>query len=265
MTPNEAFPFDAPYAVELTRARVKFIQEFLRSIRKQVELGTALDVGCGVGYFSAFLAESGFHVTALDGREENILEARRRHPSVNFFAVDAEAIPLGQFTPADLVLCAGLLYHLENPFRVIRNLHSLTAKLLIIEGMCLPGSTASMELLDEGTTADQGLNFVAFYPSEAALVKMLYRSGFPFVYIFTRLPEHPEYGDSSGRKRERTVVLASKVSVNAPNLTLTEEPFRPVHGISDPWTSPLMKSRYFLGNLRRSLIGIFRKSPPSPS
>ena len=31
---------------------------------------------------------------------------------------------------SDLVLCPGLLYHLENPFQAIRNLHALTARIL---------------------------------------------------------------------------------------------------------------------------------------
>lgn len=257
---NEALPFDAPYAVQLTRARIEFIKAFLQAIRNQVELQTALDVGCGIGYFSAFLAESGLQVTGIDGRDENVLEARKRYPRIKFFTVDAESIPLGQFTPADLVLCAGLLYHLENPFRVIRNLQTLTGKLLIIEGMCTPGTRTTMELLDEGTSQDQGLNFVAFYPTESCLVKMLYRSGFPFVYSFDHLPHHPLYCQSLTRKRQRTMMLASRLSLAGLNLNLVPEPVRPVVGLSDPWTTALIRSRYFLGELRRSLFK-YRKGP----
>jgi SAM-dependent methyltransferase len=262
MIPHEGLPFDAPSALELTRARENFIRTFLTQVQAQAALHSALDVGCGVGYLSAFLADFGLNVTAIDGRDENILEARRRFPGIKFLTADAETLSLGELAPSDLVLCAGLLYHLENPFRVIRNLHALTEKVLIIEGMCTPGTGATMELLDEGTSKDQGLNFVAFYPTEACLVKMLYRSGFPFVYLFDRLPEHPLYRRSVTRNRERTMMAASKIPLAAPNLTLAKEPVRPVHGLSDPWTTPLVRSRYFIGDLRRSLFRALRGSSP---
>jgi SAM-dependent methyltransferase len=259
---EQGLPFDAPSAQELTRARKDFIQSFLAEIRTQAALRGALDVGCGVGYLSKFLLDLGFDVVAMDGREENTIEARKRYPGITFLTADAERLT-NEVEPHDLVLCAGLLYHLENPFRVIRNLHALTRKVLIVEGMCTPGPGATMELLDEGSSKDQGLNFVAFYPTEECLVKMLYRSGFPFVYLFQRLPEHSLYRESVRRKRERTMMVASKLPLSAPNLTLAHEPVRPVVGLSDPWTTGLLRARYFVGGLRRSLLKALKGSSPS--
>jgi len=258
----QAFPFDATLALELTRARQDFMRSFLEEIRTQTALQTALDVGCGVGYLSKFLHDLGFEVVATEGREDNTFEARKRYPGITFLTADAERLT-NEIDPRDLVLCAGLLYHLENPFRVIRNLHALTSKVLLVEGMCTPGLKATMELLDEGTSDDQGLNFVAFYPTEACLVKMLYRSGFPFVYMFQRLPEHQLYRQSIRRERERTMMVASKLPLTAPNLALAEEPVRPVVGLSDPWVTGLLKTRYFVGGLRRSIMKALRSSSPS--
>jgi len=259
---EQGLPFDAPSAQELTRARQDFIQNFLAEIRTQAALQGALDVGCGVGYLSKFLLDLGFEVVAMDGREENTIEARKRYPGVTFLTADAERLT-NEVEPHDLVLCAGLLYHLENPFRVIRNLHALTRKVLIVEGMCTPGPGATMELLDEGSSTDQGLNFVAFYPTEECLVKMLYRSGFPFVYLFQRLPEDSHYRESVRRKRERTMMVASKLPLSAPNLTLAQEPMRSVRGLSDPWTTALLRARYIVGGLRRSLLKALKGSSPS--
>ncbi len=259
---EQGLPFDAPSAQELTRARQDFIQRFIAEIRTQAALRGALDVGCGVGYLSKFLLDLGFEVVAMDGREENIIEARKRYPGITFLTADAERLTK-EVEPHDLVLCAGLLYHLENPFRVIRSLHALTGKVLIVEGMCTPGSGTTMELLDEGSSEDQGLNFVAFYPTEECLVKMLYRSGFPFVYLFQRLPEHSLYRESVRRKRERTMMVASNLPLSGPNLTLAQEPIRPVRGLSDPWTTGLMRTRYFLGGLRRSLFKTLKGSSPN--
>jgi SAM-dependent methyltransferase len=250
----DVLPFDAPSAVEFVRARVEFIRSFLASIQGQLSLQSALDVGCGVGYFSGFLRELGLEVVGIDGRNENVEEAKRRFPDIRFFACVAETLPVSQIACADLVLCVGLLYHLENPFRAIRNLHAWTRNLLIVEGMCIPGTTAVMELLDERTLQDQGLNYVAFYPTEASLVKMLYRSGFPFVYRFLRLPAHPLYDESVMRQRQRTMLAASKMALSASNLLLTPEPVRHVLGMSDPWTTPLARLRYRIGELRRSIL-----------
>jgi SAM-dependent methyltransferase len=246
-------PFDASSAVELTRARQDLIRSFLEEIRSQAVLRSAFDVGCGVGYLSKFLHDLGLQVVAMDGRETNIAEARKRHPGITFLTADAEKLT-NEAEPGDLVLCAGLLYHLENPFRVIRNLHSLTRKVLIVEGMCTPGPGATMELLDEGKSQDQGLDFVAFYPTEECLIKMLYRSGFPFVYLFRRLPNHVLYRESIWRKRERTMMVASKVPLTGENLLQAQERVQPVTGLFDPWTTSLVRARQFLGELRRSLL-----------
>jgi SAM-dependent methyltransferase len=259
---EQGLPFDAPLARELTRARQDFIRDFLAEIRMQATLQSALDVGCGVGYLSKFLHDMGFEVVAMDGREENVIEAQKRYPGITFLAADAERL-MNEVEPRDLVLCAGLLYHLENPFRVIRNLQALTLKVLIVEGMCTPGPGATMELLDEGTSSDQALNFVAFYPTEQCLVKMLYRSGFPFVYLFQRFPKHPLYRKSIRRKRERTMLVASKLPLTAPSLTLVQETMRPVAGLFDPWSTSLMRIRYFVGGLRRSLLKVLRSSSSS--
>jgi len=259
---EQSVPFDAPSALELTRARQNFIRDFLAEIRTQAALQSALDIGCGVGHLSKFLDELGFEVVAVDGREDNTVEARKRYPDITFVTADAEKMT-NEVEPCDLVLCAGLLYHLENPFRVIRNLHTLTRNILLVEGMCTPGQGATMELLDEAALKDQGLDFVAFYPTEECLVKMLYRSGFPFVYLFQRLPDHPLYRQSIRRKRERTMLVASKLPLTLPNLTLAQEPVRSVIGLFDPWTTSLMRTRHFVGGLRRSILNAVRGSSPS--
>jgi len=219
--------FDSDLTRKYTEVRQRLIREFLAAVREQMELATALDVGCGVGYFSKFLSELGFRVVAIDGRAENAQEGKRRFPEITFLTVDAEApvfLDVGTF---DFVLCVGLLYHLENPFRAVRNLFSLTDKVLLVEAMCAPGEQPTMELLDEYIVEDQGLNYVAFYPTESCLVKMLYRAGFSFVYGFRRLPNDPLFRNTRMRRRERTVLVASRQALNTGQLILMPEPKRP--------------------------------------
>jgi hypothetical protein len=141
-----------------------------------------------------------------------------------------EVTRLGHF---DLVVCFGLLYHLENPFQALRNLYALTNDVLLLQSICTPHGQPVLVLRDEGRSQDQGLNYVAFYPSESALVKMCYRAGFPFVYRSLRLPEIEDFRASRSRKRLRTVLSASRRPLDLPNFLLVSEP---LNG-PDPWNT----------------------------
>jgi SAM-dependent methyltransferase len=234
--------FDIPRAKDFAIARKTFLTAFLRDSRPSLELSSAIDVGCGVGEFSKFLSDMNLRVVGVDGRTENAAEAKRRFPQIPFITADAENLPVPDIGTFDLVLCFGLLYHLENPFRMIRSLYSLTSKVLIAETMCTPDSNPTMDLLDEGVSENQSLNYVAFYPSEPCVIKMLYRAGFPFVYRLKRLPMDELFGKTVWRKRLRTIVVASKTSLPVPNLILVKEPMRPISDLG-PWATPLSRLR----------------------
>jgi 2-polyprenyl-3-methyl-5-hydroxy-6-metoxy-1,4-benzoquinol methylase len=102
-------------------------------------LRTALDVGCGLGHFSGLLHSSGLQVSAVDGRQGNVEEGRRRYPQVSFRKFDAEDYALRELGKFDLVFCFGLLYHLENPMLTIRHLQAMTKTLLLVEAVTFPG------------------------------------------------------------------------------------------------------------------------------
>jgi len=220
-------PFDLAESREFAEVRQRAARDLLRSIAQETKLLSALDVGCGVGYFSKFLADLGFQVAAIDGREENVIEARRRYPEIDFQTRNAEELSQAEIGTYDLVLCFGLLYHLENPFRAIRNLHSVTNRVLLLESMCAPGDEPSLQLLDEYHADDQGLSYVAFYPTESCLVKMLYRAGFPFVYRLTELPDHEFYRATPSHKRRRAMLVAAKQRFTLSELKPMPEPVRP--------------------------------------
>jgi SAM-dependent methyltransferase len=184
-----------------------------------------------VGFFSDVLHSYGLKVAGVDGREANVAEARRRYPSIEFRHCDAEELTaetVGQF---DLVFCYGLLYHLQNPFRVIRQLREMTNHMLLVEAVVYPGGEAIMGLIDEPPGEDQGLSHFAFYPTQQCLEKMFYRAGFSHVYRFTRLPQHQGYFDAPGKRKVRTVLAASLRPLSLSGLTLVEESKNPIR----PW------------------------------
>lgn len=232
------FVFDISTYDALNAARVPVVKQLLESLGQAHDLRTAVDLGCGVGYFSALLRDWGFSVLAVDGRRENLDEAKRRVPGVEFRLADAEDLAIRSLGQFDLALYLGLYYHLENPFQAFRNLLAITRKFAIVEGMVLPGDEPTLGVRDEGPTKDQGLRHVALYPTENGVVKLLYRSGFPHVYRFRTMPKHPNYRNSSLSRQVRTILVAATIPLVSDMLVpAMEPPTKP-----DPWTihnSPL--------------------------
>jgi SAM-dependent methyltransferase len=225
--------FDAKHYELLNSSRAAVVSKLLLEIKSSLGLQTTVDVGCGLGYFSGLLLSLGLEVTAVDGRAENVEEAKRRYQGVKFGQGNAEDSRLKELGQFDLVFCFGLLYHLENPLLAIRHLHEMTKKLLLVEGVIFPGEEPTMALVDEEVHEDQGLNHIAFYPTEACLVKMLYRSEFSHVYGFARQPDHPDYQAGSNSRRVRTILVASRDPIASQLLVAMPEPSTVIR----PWDS----------------------------
>jgi tRNA (mo5U34)-methyltransferase len=216
--------FDRQSRQRIHESRKEFLGRLLHDFRAAHDLTSALDVGCGIGFFSNFLSSHGLKVVGLDAREENIAEAGSRYPGVEFIHGDAEDSSIQKLGQFDLVVCFGLLYHLENPFRVVRNLCALTKQILIIESMVSPGLEPIARLVHETPGKDQGLHYVALIPSEACLVRMLFHAGFTEVYATTALPNDEDFLETVTRHRRRTMLVVSKQRLHSALLRPLTQP-----------------------------------------
>lgn len=244
---SSEFIFDREHARQFVTARQDFLQPILHDLRAKLQLESAADVGCGVGYFSEFLNRLGFHVVGLDGRLGNVEEARRRHPNLVFKHSNVEDTSIAE--SYDLVLCLGLLYHLENPVLALRNLSKMTGKLLLIESYATPQRQTALYLREEAPFEDQSLTSLALYPSWATLVKICYRVGFCAVYGFRSQPQHEDFRDHRWRKRQRRIFLASRTPLDLPYLTCISEP----QDLSDPWQTASGGIIGLLGRIKRRM------------
>ena len=265
-------PFDQKEYRKLIEARGDTLGRVVGKLKPVLDLSNAVDAGCGVGFFSQVLVDCGLDACGFDGRAENVAEACNRFPQIPFTQADIQdraSVELGSF---DLVVCFGLLYHLENPLLAIRNLRGLTEKCLLVESMCLAEDKPSLLLRTEPRQGDQSLTDVACYPSEAGLVKMLYRAGFRAVYRVIPLPDHDDFRDTPEHTRRRTVLLASFEPIDLAGFRFYPEPSE----TEDPWAKkpaarpalPRRIARFIASPTRRKYItlaararGVFPKMP----
>lgn len=247
-------PFDRKEYRALIDARDATLRRIVKQLKPALGLSTAVDAGCGVGFFSQTLAECGLYTCGLDARAENVEEARRRFPGIPFEQANVEAREISQLGQFDLVLCFGLLYHLENPLQAIRDVSAITEKCLVLESMCVPEGRCSLLLRQEPRQDDQSLTEMACYPSESSLVKMLYRAGFAKVYRVTPLPDHDDFRETREHMRRRTVLVASRIPIDVPGFRLVLEP----QETEDPWAKNLLPSRALSQRIRRFLASPLR-------
>jgi FkbM family methyltransferase len=223
--------FDQPHYLKHIEARGALIGKLVPELKVALGLATALDAGCGPGFFAQVLNDCNLEVRGFDAREVNINQARLRYPNIPFETRDIEDSSIAQLGVFDLVLCFGLLYHLESPLRAIRHLRQLTGKVLLLESMCIPSKQSVVLLREEPKSDDQSLTDLAFYPSEECIVKMMHRAGFSSIYRTLLLPDHEDFRATSESARRRTVLVASYEPIDLPGLIPATESVE----TTDPW------------------------------
>lgn len=120
------------------RIRVETVKEFTKNIK----LDNVLDIGCGDGSLSAPLLSKCNHLTLVNISSKMLELARRKIPAerVNDVRV-IEGSFLGSNLPAqsfDLILCVGVLAHVDSPAAVIAEISRLAK----------PGATILLEVTD---------------------------------------------------------------------------------------------------------------------
>lgn len=206
--------FDEPYYIAINEARWAVFQHMLAAVRRVSDINTVLDVGCGPGWFAERLAVLGLDVLGLDGRPDLVEEARRRAPAAKFevFDFDAAALDAGP-APRDAVFAFGLLYHLENPLRALRQCRAGARRALFLETMTIPEPGRLARLVRENDNETQGLRNLALVLTPATVVSGLFAVGFRHVYRFAGSVNHPDFVETPDRLKRRDIFLASDLPV----------------------------------------------------
>ena len=101
-------------------------QTLAREFPSDRGVASAVDLACHQGWFSAHLAQAGFgRVLGVDARPEHVADASLIRdalslPQWQLLQSDVHALDTAALGTHDLVLCFGLIYHLENPVGALR-------------------------------------------------------------------------------------------------------------------------------------------------
>jgi SAM-dependent methyltransferase len=111
-----------------------------------------LDLACNEGLYALEFASRGARVVAIDGREEHLEKARFAQralaiETVEFIRDDVRNLSADRLGTFDVVLCAGILYHLDAPdvFRFVQAVAGMTHGFTIIDTHVSPYGTDVVE------------------------------------------------------------------------------------------------------------------------
>ncbi len=109
-----------------TQKRIKVIFNNLLN-KSSLNSKKLLEVGCGMGYFSAKAYELGANVTGVDIGDRLIKKSKKRVPKGKFQVATASDLPFDN-NSFDIVICTEVLEHIDNQDKAINELIRVLAK-----------------------------------------------------------------------------------------------------------------------------------------
>ena len=218
---------DEPTGDEVKLRRV--VQVVSDVLAGRIAGARVLDLACLEGMYALELASRGAEVVAIEGREANLEKARFAARAlgldVDFRLGDVRDLGRDEHGEFDVVLCLGILYHLDTPdvFVLVDRIADVCRRALVVdthaastgkerhenrgheyEGHRLvehdPGASAPERLEAVWSSLD---NPTAFALTRPSLERLLARSGFTSVYE-CHVPAEP------AKQLDRVTVLALK-------------------------------------------------------
>jgi SAM-dependent methyltransferase len=187
----------------------RILQIVVDIVRRPLNSLRILDLACHEGLYAIEFARHGAEVVGIEGREMHIEKAKfvkdvlTLH-KLDFFQDDVRNLNQAKYGMFDVVLCLGILYHLDTPavFSFMERISEVCKDVAIIDTRIAygptipydymgtrywghtirehaPGASPEDKIKDYAASLD---NPVSFYLSRTSLYCMLVRLGFTSVY-----------------------------------------------------------------------------------
>lgn len=110
--------------------RTRVIKQNFRLFHRQLAGLRLLDLGCLEGGLTFEMAREGIQALGVEGQQKNyakcqLIKEYFNLPNLNFLLKDVKQLDPKEQGLFDLILCCGLLYHLDEPVDFLYKLHSL--------------------------------------------------------------------------------------------------------------------------------------------
>lgn len=119
------------------RRRLRIIQIVSDFAPKPLNQCRILDIASLEGAYSAEFAQRGAEVLGVEGRRTNIERAKAHYemPNLKFVQDDVRNISREKYGEFDIVLCLGILYHLDEPdcFKLLESIGEVCTGFAIID------------------------------------------------------------------------------------------------------------------------------------
>lgn len=161
-------------------------------------VATILELGSLEGGHTIALAQRPrvTRVVGLEGREANLRRARLMARLLNagkveFIRADLETVALREFGSFDAIFCAGLLYHLPEPWKLLRQFTQVSPRAFFSTHYCkeseadttCEGYKGKMQIEGGLEEPRSGLSPHSFWPTLGSLIQMLTEAGFQVLHI----------------------------------------------------------------------------------
>ena len=188
------------------RRRARINQIVIDYSRKPLSESRILDLACLEGDFSAEFAFRGAEVVGIEGRRINLERANARFsfPTLKFIQDDVRNLSREKYGKFDVVLCMGILYHLDEPdcFKLLESIAGVCTGFAVIDThISFTGNEIvtykdheyrgwhyieyknkpNAEQQEKSTWASIN-NVKSFWPTKPSLINALIDAGFNSVY-----------------------------------------------------------------------------------
>lgn len=192
-----------PGVEKIHETRLALLDQALdRAVGRDGSALTAVDLACHQGWFALQLAKRNFRsILGIDARDEHLADAALMAEVQGVTSFRTRKADLEEAKPADIgehdvTLMLGLLYHLENPVRVLRLARAITRRVMVIETQVVPhmsgvvdwgswrfqrhmvGAFGIIDETEETHASEASVHGICLAPSIETLEWLLKRVGF---------------------------------------------------------------------------------------
>lgn len=220
-----------PLAVERMVYRSHLITGTVRRLLgDDLRNSTFIDFACNHGYFSLEMAFHGAkQVTGVDLRQENVAKAnflKDYFGIQNAVFLQKDIYDLDTSSPFDVVFNLGVLYHITDPFRLMKLTYDACKRFAVVDSIMHkePVSAFIQRVNKDSTKHAEGKFDVELHPTYRAVIDLMYAVGFKQVIEVIRKPlgagrdcPHELYD-----RMERRCLIGFKETVNLPDLVFPD-------------------------------------------